>query len=686
MGRRSRGVGIGAALVGVVVVAGGLLVWRDAQAAQAALVDARTALQAGERALGDDQDDDAAAAAFADAEADAARAQARLDGPGWTVVGWLPRIGGSVTVARSAADLAGASARLGAAVTAQADELLDGAALDGVLADGRIDLARLDELADTLDTLPVDEVQAARDRLVAVPAGQVLSSLLDERQAAVAQVDALLERLDRVSTGFDAMRNFLGADGPRTYLVAAQNPAELRGTGGLIGYLTELSLRDGEISLTAGVSVDAEEEVARRTDLDSLEQLPDPVDRPAAYADRYDHIAAGQFFGSVNAEPDLPTAAPVLLDLYAQEVGADLDGVILVDPVALGMIVQATGQPLQLPANLPTAGLPHEVPGNRLAQLVMVDGYDAFGGGGPDKKAFDRAVITAGFQRLTAGGWDPVVMAHTLGDVFATRHMQLYSRDEQEQAAFEMLGLAGQMTSTEGVGDVLAVTGNNAAANKTDVHVAHRISGRLELGAVRDTAPGRALRTGTLEVALDNPLRPGDHDDYITGSTEPLHIGGEPSPRVDQALNRTWFSVWTRPTTEVRELREGGQQQMFRATNIHGHRVFDYFLETPSASTNAFEIDLEGWVELARDGDAMVYELALWRQAKAIPDHWDLTIGAPPGWVVADASVTGGGAPTGTGVGGDGGEPIAASVEDGYARVRGAVTRDATVTVRLQRD
>ena len=48
----------------------------------------------------------------------------------------------------------------------------------------------------------------------------------------------------------------------------------------------------------------------------------------------------------------------------------------------------------------------------------------------------------------------------------------------------------------------------------------------------------------------------------------------------------------------------------------------------------------------------MVYELTLWRQAKAIPDHWDLTISPPPGWSVASAEV-------------EGDEGLTASVEGG---------------------
>ena len=686
---------IGTAILGaglLLVLIAGILGFRDATAARAHLSDARRDLEAGRAALLED-DVEAAVAAFSTARAAAVAAAGRVDGPVWDVAAGLPWLKANATVAQAGADLAVAAADLGVAAGAEAAALLDGSALDGLVADGRIDLDRLARVREVVAALPVGPVQAAADRLRAVNAADVVTTFRDDRLDAIALADEVAAQVSRAERGLDLLLGFVGQDGPREYLLVVQNPSELRGTGGLVKYLAELRVDGGALELVPvdelGVSDDATISTAA-AGLNDARRLSEPVDRPAAFADRYDHIAAGAFASSINADPDLPTVAPVLLRLYAERGGGrELDGVVLTDPLLLDALVAASGRPLAVPAEVQAPGLPTELAGGELAQTLLVDTYDVLGGGTAVRGAYDDAVVGAAFELLTAGDWDPVTMVRALGDAAAGRHVQLYSADETEQGQLVGLGLAGHLPSPGAgtlVGDLLAVTGNNAAANKADVHVAHRISGAVALGAVRLGAPADAGRTATLRVTVDNPLRPADHDTYIVGSMPPTILGSPPGERTDDALNRTWFSVWVPEGTEAPTVRVDDRRAPFGAGTIHGHRVFDYFLETPSASTASFEIDLDGRTELIRDGDELVYRLTLWRQAKAIPDHWDLTITAPPAWDVLDATVVGGGAPRGMGVGGADGEPIRVVVEGlDDVRVLGAVTRDAVVEVRLGR-
>ena len=48
----------------------------------------------------------------------------------------------------------------------------------------------------------------------------------------------------------DGLPSFLGADGPRHYFFGASNPAELRGTGGLIGAYAILTIDGGRLSFS----------------------------------------------------------------------------------------------------------------------------------------------------------------------------------------------------------------------------------------------------------------------------------------------------------------------------------------------------------------------------------------------------------------------------------------------------
>ena len=60
-----------------------------------------------------------------------------------------------------------------------------------------------------------------------------------------AELATLHRQLHAGSLILDGLPSFLGADGPRRYLFGASNPAELRGTGGLIGAYAILTMDRG---------------------------------------------------------------------------------------------------------------------------------------------------------------------------------------------------------------------------------------------------------------------------------------------------------------------------------------------------------------------------------------------------------------------------------------------------------
>ena len=410
--------------------------------------------------------------------------------------------------------------------------------------------------------------------------------------------------------------------------------------------------------------------------------MEEPVDAPADFVDRYGSNAGNAIIQSANLDPDLPTVGPVLLNLYADRTGRTLDGIVLTDPFALEAILGATGGPLDVPdvALAEAPGLPATLTSTNAAQTLLIDVYDEFGGLNPARRDFDELVTLAVFQRLTSGGWEPATLARAMADAAAERHLQLFSVNPAEQAGFEALGIAGAMTDPAAVTDLLAVTGVNAGQDKSDVHVSHRISADIQLRARPGAVPWQVLRDGDITVEVDNPLRPEDHDPYITETVDPAAVGERTTYSRD-ALNRTWFTIWTPDSTRVTSLRDGVQGEILRTGSIHGHNAIDYFLETPSASTAAFSAPYTGPLLLEQTGRRYLYELLLWRQAKGIADVWDVRVTPPAGLVVDQVRVEGGGEPT-TGLGPAEPPPLEAVVEaDGTVRLTGSVTRDTTLKV-----
>lgn len=669
--------GIAAALL-LAVAVGGVLLYRDATAAQRHLRAAEDTLRVAERQVGDEQFDRAAArlqAAAGEAEA----SLERLDGPLWALVSVLPRVGDAPALGRSAADLVRGTAAIGDEGLSLAAEVLEPGALGGLLRDGTVDIAALRELSQQARGIDLTVLEQAQADLAATDPARLPSSVHDDRQLALGRAEQLLSTLRNARGGLDAAIEFAGGEGPRTYLVAAQNPAELRGTGGLIGFMTELRLDDGRISFREGVDFDPEAELAQRTKLESTRDLPPAVERPEWFADRYDHVAGGQYFGSVNIDPHLPTVGQVLLDLYEQETGRRLDGVLMVDPLALGRVVAATGRPIQLPAEL-AAVLPPEIPttipGAQIAPLVMVDGYDILEGGGPAKKALDRAIIGASLDALVGGDWDARRMVTAFRDLFAERHLQLYSSTAETQATLEAAGVAGAQPDGEDR-DVLALTAVNAAPNKADVHVEHTIGGELR---IQRSGDGGLQREADVRVTVTNPLSPGDHHSYITGSyATPVPFGSGQQEYQQDGSVRTWLSLWAPASAQLRSVRDAASGLALRTDQFRGLRVFDAFLDTPTRSETAIEVQYAGPVPTEPLDGARTYQLVLWRQAKGIPDRYDLRITAPVGHDAVDVVLTGGDASRGLSEVTL--QPLTASIEDGDVVLRGHASRDAHLRI-----
>src|SRR5690606_21157684 len=133
--------------------------------------------------------------------------------------------------------------------TAAADATAALAQLPGGLAalrprDGAVPLAQLERLAPVVRAADA-RVDAAAADVEALPRtwlAEPVAAALQEFETVVAGPAAAL---DTGAALLATMPDFLGGSGPRRYLVAASNPAELRGTGGFLGAYAPLTLHPG---------------------------------------------------------------------------------------------------------------------------------------------------------------------------------------------------------------------------------------------------------------------------------------------------------------------------------------------------------------------------------------------------------------------------------------------------------
>jgi hypothetical protein len=671
------------------LIAGGLLA-RDALVVRRSLVTAQAELVALQSAAGE-LDLAQASVSLTRAETELADARTRSAGPLWRVAAQVPILGDSVEVVRAVVATASAGVDVARSAVNDGGQLLtDG--LDVQVVDNQVDLAPLYEARDVLAGLPLERLVASSDRLRAVDPAWAPQELLDGRRDTLRFAEDTITTVERGRELMEALPGFLGADGPRNYFLGVQTPAELRGTGGLIGYFALLSVDDGRFELGASEAYDGleEDEVDPGSTTQRIGTLGgDPADGAtvdADFADRYQHVAAAGNFSNVNVDPDLPVTADVALELFEVRTGQTLDGMVLLDQVALGDILTATGTRLEIPQEYRIdTDLPPTIPPEELTRLLTIDLYQELGDGrSSERKALLEHLGDAAFEAVFAGGWDGVPVARALGASTGSRNLQLFSRTLDEQDAFSTVGIAGALRGPDDA-DLFAVTANNAVGGKQDVHVGHHVTLDLALADPRQGELGVSVeRQATIRTELENPLPAAGMDLYIIGNclVDELRNQCFEGPPGE---NRTWFSVWTPGGTALVDTRADDGRVALRSSELRGFQVYDRFLETPSRSSSAFEVDVQGTAPAVIEDGELVYELAWWEQAKATPTRLDVTVRAPDGWRIVGVDVAGGGSGRGLGVLG-GGEPLEARVEDARARLTGTVTADTTLTVRMAGD
>jgi hypothetical protein len=668
----------------------GVTVALDLFTVRASLQEARTAMGEVRGSLGDiDIDEAAAALEVANTELDEARR--RSSRPTWSVASVVPFVGPSIDITRDVVEVAGAAVDMATIVVEDAGELLtDG--LEVAIVNGRIDLASVTRAREVVGSLPIDRLRDARETL-ATPRDTWAPQVVRQGRADTLQLaDETLATAASARALTSALPGFLGADGPRRYFVGFQTSAELRGTGGLIGFWGVLGIDEGSIAfgesevhdpVDDAADPDAASGVQRVNALGLSYDNPPGADRE--YLARYATSAGARSFPNINLDPDLPTTSKAILDLYELRTGERLDGVLLLDPPGLESLLQATGSHLPLSGELSrTLGLDDGLPTERFTEVVTSDIYDTLGSARKDeRKEALREIGDAAFAQVFSGGWEGPAMVRAVADAAAQRHLQLAMEDVQVHAAFEKIGVTGSLELPPDA-DLFAVVANNVGGGKQDVHLGHEFDLDIRLGDVRrgDDGSLSAARDATLQVTVDNPLPTSGLDEYVIGN---CHVPGRADRCFEGEIgtNRTWFSLWASPDTRVVDFRsdDGSSPGAFSKT-FRGLRVVDHFHTTASRERAAFAYETDGRVPLRLETESVVYELSWWRQAKAVPDLLDVRVQAPDGWEIDRVEVVGGGHGRGSGVHGSGVE-VEAAVRDGIARLRGTVTADMRLVLHL---
>ena len=431
---KSRIIKIVAGVIGalvLVVALSGLMVYRDAQALvsqKSGLMSQATTLTKGIMS----GDSEAVKTSSQSIASQVSSMRSTTSSPFWAIASAIPVAGDDIRAARGLVE--------------QADNLCQNAmlpavsALDGVsLASlGRDETVNLDKLQNVLAALsqvaPVVNQSATAINDLPTPHMGQLKDAIDSVKEPLNSLSDLMTQLNSYGSLLPQM---LGSDGTtRTYLLAAQNNAELRPTGGLPGSIGTLTITDGHIELGEFISTGS------INGLEGASAYGVTEEETALFGDR-----VGQITNDTNFIPDFSRVGTLFSEIWESKTGTHIDGVIAVDPVFVQSLLKLTG-------GIEVKG--YTIDGDNAAKVILNDAYNTMPTDETD--GFFADVASAAFDKVTGNlkNVNLTDLITTVEDGIKNQHFMVWMDNDAEEDAAKEVGAAGEL-KTDSSNPVLGV-------------------------------------------------------------------------------------------------------------------------------------------------------------------------------------------------------------------------------------
>ena len=493
----------------------------------------------------------------------ASRARDTSAGLVWRANEWLPLLGDDLAAVRqlaSAMDLMASGA---------AAPLLGLATDPGALLprDGVIDL---DDVQQAVTV--IDEADAALSEALATVDGVdtrgTIAAITDAKQKmgdVLASVQPVASTLGELAPMAPAL---LGADGSRQYAVMFQNLAENRALGGTALQFVVVTVDRGRIEIGAPIAANT-----------SGFGYGDPViDVPSDLAQLY-RGAYGDYIGNATVRPSFTSAAQTVLAGFERYQGTELDGVLSLDPVALGYLLRATG-----PIRLSTGDV---LDSGSAVQLLLNEVYQRYAsdnGAAVDdamQNVFYAEAISATTERLMSGEVDLPALADAVGQGWNERRILFYSAHGDEQARLVSAGLNGEPPVSDDAVDRVGVYFQENIGTK----LAYFSTQKLMLGRAVCRDDGRASYRVTVE--LGNGLDPAKAP-FISESVAGYYRGVE----LPKGVQRMLVYLYAPPGSTVVSAVVDGEAQPVSQFSDGDYPVTRSSIQLPPGYTGTLVYDL----------------------------------------------------------------------------------------------
>ncbi len=426
----------------------GIFVWQ-AYSASRALLDSRDRAEAVQARI-QDGDFDGANRALAQLRDHTRTARDQTDGILWDLGRKIPFLGRNIGAVQTVSEVLDTATRINAPIALQLSQALN----DGAFrpSNGQINVAAVERLTPDVRRAATSIDQAGRD-LDEIRTSQLIFPFNDLVADLQVQVGDARSAANATATAFDLLPAMLGKDGPRNYLLMIQNPAELRSSGGLPGSLAILRAEGGR--LTMGWQGSAGD----------INPFSSPVVRLAKDTTQQYGANMAADFRDINFTPDFAETAQIARVMVKRKLDVEVDGVLSVDPIALGYLMQGTGpvvvaDGVSLTASSVAPTLLNQVY-RRIQNPVQQDDFFE----GAARRIFDAVMGGQGDQQKAVKGLATGANEH---------RVLLWSADPGEQDRLNGTAVGGVLAGDTGSHPQVGMYINDSVAGKMDYYLKYR--------------------------------------------------------------------------------------------------------------------------------------------------------------------------------------------------------------------
>ena len=391
---------------------------------------------------------DAARSKLAELKDSTRAAESHTDGPLWSVAARTPLVGQNFAAIHDVSRVLRAIADDGLTPLVDIADQVNAEAFSP--RNGRIDIEAIRELSPGLQKADLALSRGWRD-LQAIDVEALAGPLQRPVTDVQAKVDDARSTVVAGSKASQLIPDMLGGSGNRTYVLAFQNNAEIRSSGGIPGAFAILRAKDGRIRLGGQGTASA---------FQVFEENP-PIGTTADEKRLYS-ILLTRFWADTTLTPDFPRTAEIMRAMIREDRDLKTDGVISVDPVALSYILEATG-----PVKLADGS---SLTSDNAVKRLLNDVYREIRGNTAQDDYFADAASRV-FAAVTSGTGGSRALLAGMAKAVGENRILIESSRGAEQRIVESTRIAGALPGDQGSTPHLGIYYNDATQAKLQYYL-----------------------------------------------------------------------------------------------------------------------------------------------------------------------------------------------------------------------